>query len=111
MEAAAQQRVQEEIQKDPSKLLALANFPTLGVTEAPIGASGPPLDFLKRVKESEEERRRREAEAAENDPNGILGKSPEALAAAGWAVLSLSASAVRASWERVSEWKPIPESL
>ena len=79
----------QAVKEDPTKILTTANFPTLGHTEAPIGVSGKSLDFLKRVKESEEERKRREAEASQADPNGVLGKSVEALQSMGWAVLPL----------------------
>lgn len=100
-----------EIKRDPSKILTTANFPTLGRTEAPIALAGPPLDFLKRVKESEEERRRREEEAAKLDPNGILGKTQEALEAMGWAVLPTSPAAANAAWERLSSAESPAEHL
>ncbi len=98
----------EEVKQDPSKLLTPDNFPTLGSTEAPVGFTAPPLDFLKRLKESEEERKQREAAV---DPDGILGKSPEALIAAGWAVLTVSSSAAAASWERQTKIAPLSEEL
>lgn len=97
------------IQEDPSKVLTAANFPSLGATVRP--TTQQPLEFLKRLKESEEERRRREEEAAAADPNGILGKSPEALNAMGWTVLSLSAPELRASWKRQCDWKPPADTL
>lgn len=73
-------------ESDPTKLLALENFPSL--VSSPI-ATTPRLDFLKRVKESEEERRRREEAAIQYDPNGIIGKSDEALEEMGWKRLIL----------------------
>ncbi len=87
--------------EDPNKVLTAANFPTLGHTEAPVSLAGQPLDFLKRVKESEDERKRREAELAELDPNGVLGKSVEALQEMGWAVLPVTREAALESWRRL----------
>ena len=92
----------EAIKQDPSKVLTAANFPTLGRTEAPVGASAPPLNFLKRMKESEELRRQREEELARSDPAGVNGKSREALAAMGWVVLGTDPASVRQAVERLS---------
>ncbi len=92
----------EAIKQDPSKVLTAANFPTLGRTEAPVGTNGPPLDFLKRMKESEEERRVREAELAKQK-GSLLNKSYAALEELGWAVLPITAPACRAAWNRICE--------
>lgn len=93
----------EAIKQDPSKVLTAANFPTLGRTEAPVSASGPPLNFLRRLKESEELRRQREEELARSDPAGVNGKSREALAAMGWTVIGTDQFSVRKAAERLSE--------
>ncbi len=92
----------EAIRQDPSKVLTAANFPTLGRTEAPVGVAGPPLNFLQRLKESEELRRQREEELAKTDPSGVKGKSQEALAAMGWAVLHTDRASVLQAAARLS---------
>ncbi len=96
----------EAIKQDPSKVLTAANFPTLVRTEAPIGTNPAspctPLDFLKRMKESEEERRLREAELAKQK-GSLLNKSYAALEELGWAVLPTTAPACRAAWNRICE--------
>jgi hypothetical protein len=100
----------EEVKQDPSKVLTADNFPTLGST-AITAAGTTPLDFLKRLKESEEERKQREMALAQLDPDGILGKSPETLAAAGWAVLDVSKAAAAAAWERQTKIAPALEEM
>ena len=86
--------------QDPNKVLTAENFPSLGGIA--VAGTTHRLDFLKRVKESEEERRLREESLATLDPNGILGKSAAALEEMGWTLLSISREAAVEVSQRLS---------